>query len=177
MENDFKNLILQKRESKLDKIHLYDDINMNKLDKLLISNLLLQKFNYKYLNKIYENEHKQLTAYKNLIRENQPVIYYKSNHYDAIGRVPPLYGLGLINLRREIRHTLIKDKYTDIDIDNCHPIILQQILDYNNISNEEFKYYINNREDVLNIIKDNHKINRDDAKNLMISIMYGRNYK
>jgi P4 family phage/plasmid primase-like protien len=173
---DFRNLTLQKKESKLNNIHLNEEIDMKIMDKLLISDLLQQQFNYKHLNKIYENEHKQLTSYKNLIKENKPIIYQKSKHYDGLGRVQPNFGLGLINIRREIRQTLTKNIYIDIDIENCHVVILKQILEYNNIHNEELNYYINNRDNVLNLLMSGHNIKRDEAKNLMISIMYGRKY-
>ena len=165
---DFRNLTIQKKESKLNNIHLNEEIDMKIMDKLLISNLLQQQFNYKHLNKIYENEHKQLTSYKNLIKENKHVIYQKSKHYDNLGRVQPNFGLSLINIRREIRQTLTKNIYTDIDIENCHVVILQQILEYNNIHNDELNYYINNREIVLNLLMSGHNINRDEAKNQRI---------
>jgi hypothetical protein len=43
------------------------------------------------------------------------------------GGVNPKNSLGLFSIRREIRHTLSKQRYVDLDIDNCHPVILNQI--------------------------------------------------
>ena len=43
------------------------------------------------------------------------------------GRVNPKNSLGLFSIRREIRHTLAEQRYVDLDIDNCHPVILNQI--------------------------------------------------
>ena len=35
--------------------------------------------------------------------------------------------LSLLQIRREIRQSITKDLYTDVDIENCHVVILQQL--------------------------------------------------
>jgi len=50
------------------------------------------------------------------------------------GRVYANKSLSLGSIRKEVRHTLAKEKYVDIDIENCHPIILKQLCDKNDIN-------------------------------------------
>jgi hypothetical protein len=49
-------------------------------------------------------------------------------------------------VRKEIRLTLLKDLYIDIDIVNCHHNILYQLCKQNNIECEYLNQYINNRD-------------------------------
>ena len=39
------------------------------------------------------------------------------------GRVFPKNSLGLFSIRREIRHTLARDNYVHIDVENCLPVL------------------------------------------------------
>jgi hypothetical protein len=47
---DFKNLKLQKKNNTLDGITLFEDVDINKLDLLINSNLLKKDFRYKKFN-------------------------------------------------------------------------------------------------------------------------------
>ncbi len=73
-------------------------------------------------------------------------------------------------LEKEIRGTLCKEFYHDIDVVNCHPVLLVQFAKrYYNIDLSEVATYCENREDFLTKISDN----RDEAKTEVIRIMYG----
>ena len=61
------------------------------------------------------------------------------------GRVNPKNSLGLFSIRREIRHTLAKQRHVDLDIDNCHPVILNQILKQNNKVSNYLDSYVKDR--------------------------------
>ena len=172
--NKFFDLKLSEHKNTLDSIKLYEDIDLYKLDLLINSNLLKKEFKYEKLNKIYENEKKQLLNYKKLYIDGRcEVIYLKSKN--IYGRCDPKNGLGGHNLRKKIRHTIF-NKYIDIDIVNCHPVILQQILDNNNISHPLLKDYIKNRDYYLNLIIDKYNVSREDAKTLIIRLLYGGSY-
>ena len=54
--------------------------------------------------------------------------------------------VGPFSICREVRQTLAKERYVDIDIDNCHPVLLYQILKANNIKNKYLKSYIQQRQ-------------------------------
>ena len=57
----------------------------------------------------------------------------------------------LFSIRREIRHTLARDNYIDIDIENCHPVLLYQLCTHNNIQCDYLKYYMLSFELRINI--------------------------
>ena len=73
------------------------------------------------------NEKEQLIKYKKLIKNNKATVNYIKCKGIKYGRVNPKNGLGMHYMRKEIRHTLLKDLYVDVDIVNCHPTILYQI--------------------------------------------------
>jgi len=176
MENNiFYNLKLQPYKSVLNGLKLYENINMTKLDLLINSKLLKSEFKHKHMIELYNNEKKQLLKYKERYTTNGIEVIYNKSKVNIYGRSDPLYGLGGLNIRREIRHTIF-DNYTDIDIENCHPIILDNILDYHKIEHPLLKKYINNRNDYLNEVKQFHNVDRDKSKTLFLILMYGGSY-
>jgi hypothetical protein len=83
--------------------------------------------------------------------------------------------LSLQSFCREIRHTIARDYYDDIDIVNCHPVILSWFCSKNDIEAECLNEYIENRENIIqNIIKKNgKKLNRDFVKRAVLSVING----
>ena len=156
---------------KFNKIVCNETINNKYLD-LLISSSLLQdnKDNIQY----YQTELQQLKKYKaakGRIQYNKKMIFGRSYCYK---------GIGLQYLRKEIRHTLSYGIYTDIDIVNCHPTLLLQILKtkYNDYK-ERFKglyIYIKKRVAILESIQSEYNVDSDTAKNLFIRILYGGSF-
>ena len=51
--------------------------------------------------------------------------------------------LSLLQIRREIRQTITKDLYTDVDTENAHVVILQQICKKNKVQTPKLDDYIN----------------------------------
>lgn len=177
--NDFYKMTLSNvKKSLLDGIDCSEMVNMDKLNKLICSDLLKQTFNNGFLNKIYENEYEQLIKYRKHILLGGKAHYFKKYKNNKIGRVQAKEGLCFVNLRREIRNTIACDYYTDIDIENCHPNIIYQIIKQNKLLDPIYlKEYIDNRNNQLNKIINFHKCNRDSAKQLFISVMYGSTYE
>lgn len=60
------------------------------------------------------------------------------------------------NCKREIRGFLCDKLTTDIDIANCHPVLLLHICDKHNIECPNLKEYCNNRNECLERIMDGH---------------------
>lgn len=83
-----------------------------------------------------------------------------------------LYGSkgSMEQLEREIRGTLCKEFYHDIDVVNCHPVLLVQFAKrcYNMDMPEVVKYCENRAEYLAKISED-----REVAKTAVITIMYG----
>lgn len=88
---------------------------------------------------------------------NGTVSTYYYRKYGS-GRRYSLKGLSMQMMDKRVRHTIADDMYTDIDMVNAHPVILQHICRTNNIRSDELDNYIDNRESILK--KDRNKIKR-----------------
>jgi len=120
----------------------------------------------KIINSLYNNRK------KGSLDGQQTITYKLSNkkagklgwgrYYGSIG--------SLETLEKECRGTLCKEYYHDIDIVNCHPVLLVQYAKQKyNKDLPETEYYIENRDEVLSRISDN----RDEAKQEVIRVLYG----
>ncbi len=154
-------ITLKKENSILDNITLTEIIPQELVNKIIRTKLL----KYERVNEYY-----QLDFIKKNIKENIIEFTYKKPTHKW-GRLVSFNSY--ITLRKEIRHTLAKDLYIDIDIVNCHPTILYQILSHNNITCKELKDYIEKRDYKLKQICDTYNVSTDIAKNLFIRIIYG----
>ncbi len=175
------NMTKGQNECILNNIVCYEKIDKKQLLKLIYSNLLKKDFNNPFCRKLFNNEKEQLFNYLEKINDNGfvPVSYNKTNDMNNWGRVFPQHSLGLHSIRRQLRHTLAKNYYIDIDIKNCHPEILYQLCLKNGLTPKYLGKYVKNREKYVKMIEDtylshikdkNHK--RDIAKRLYIRLLY-----
>lgn len=181
---NFRQLTLTQRTNILDGITLYEPVDLSILDKLINSTLLKETFNNPICKTLYANEKIQLLKYKDLIENGRAVVQYKRYKNNPYGRSNPNGGLGLFTIRREIRHTLAKDEFEDIDIDNCHPTLLQQIMEECNEPCPLLTDYIKNRNEWLELVRKAYNIEnmeivkkepsllKDIPKNLFIRILF-----
>jgi|688.fasta_scaffold63464_5 phage/plasmid-associated DNA primase len=163
-------------ENLLDGITLYEPIDENILEKLINSTLLKDNFNNPFSTRFFTTEKQQLLKYKALIKNGKAVVNYNRSK-NPYGRSNPDNALGLYSIRREIRHTLAKKRFTDIDINSAHPTFLYQILKANK---EEIKcsfsmleQYVLNRQKYLDEVMLIYGCNRDTAKNLFLILLFG----
>ena len=165
-------ITLYEQPSILHDIELIEIPNIENIEKLLKSDLLQL---VEHWSKLYANERNHIESYKSLIDINNKVKvrYLKKDKYNYFGRVYCKEHMGAISLRKEIRGTIFGDIYTDIDIANCHPSLFLQIAQMYEIDCPELTNYVTNRKQVLTEVMDHYKINRDQAKNLFIVILYG----
>jgi len=166
------NLKLTAVKSKLNNLVLYETIDEKLLKKIINSDLLLNSFHNPTADFLYSDEKKQLIEYKKLIKKGKAKITYKKPENIDFGRSNPIKALGLFCIRRQIRQTLSKNNYIDIDIENCHPNILLQICKYYKIKCDNLNDYVVNRSRHLNNIMETYKVSKDDAKKLIIRILY-----
>ena len=128
----FFNITVEQKKNELNNIKLIEKIPIETLNLLINSSLLKKQFNNPFSSNCYNNEKQQLEKYKKLVKNEEATVTYiqAKNKY---GRVFPKNSLGLFSIRREIRHTLVRDNYVDIDVENCHPVLLSQICNHNKI--------------------------------------------
>jgi hypothetical protein len=134
--------------------------SIDRLNNIDIDPLTLFK---KYINKSWN--------YKNDIS----VVSVKYTQSNNIGRHFAKHALSLQSLPREIRQTICSEYYIDIDIKNCHPVILSQYAEKNNLSNKYLNKYINERDNILNKYSTQFNVSKADVKKSFLSILNGGN--
>jgi hypothetical protein len=108
----------------LDGITLYEKIDPVALNKLIHSDLLMTTEWNKgngFINYICHNEKQQLEKYYEKCKNGKVPVTYKKVKGNPFGRSDPEKSLSLFTIRQEIRHTICKTFYVDVDICNCHP--------------------------------------------------------
>lgn len=170
------NLTLTARPNILNGITCYETINVETLNKLINSDLLKETFNNPMSSHFHSDEKQQLSKYKMIIDKNKAVVKYKRTKGMSYGRVFPFQSLSLYSIRREIRHTLAKEYYEDIDIQNAHPHVLLQICKGNNIECKYLERYVNKRADILAEVMEAFNVDKEIAKKLFIRLMYLGSY-
>jgi hypothetical protein len=166
------NLTIEFKKSLFEDMEFIEKPNANAIKKLIKSKLLKEITN-KMVLESYSTEQELLKTYISLLDCNDLLkVKYKRKTYQKYGRVYPANKIGAILLRKEIRQTLYKHNMTDIDIVNAHPTILYQLCIQNNINCKYLEKYVLNREKYLNELMQMYGITREQAKDLMIIIMY-----
>lgn len=170
------NLEIKKPESFFNKIILREEVDSKLLKKLINSDLLLKE-SWSQNGVTYENEKQQLVEYEKLFKNKKYALVQYQITKNGYGRVYAKKSLSLGSIRKEIRHTLCKDIYVDIDIENCHPVLLNQICVRNDIECLNLTKYVKDRENILKDVMDRYKVSRDQAKNLFIALLYGGEFE
>eukprot|EP01038_Epipyxis_sp_PR26KG_P016009 gene16009-21726_t len=169
------------RESIFNGLILREHVNELTLHELINSDLLKQVPS-KLLEKKYDNEHKLLKCYRQMIKDDYTyTLYFKTE----VGRCVSKDGLSLLGLRKAIRQTITNNLMVGIDIENCHPVLMVQMLKKYGFKCDYLNDYVSNRNKWFTMVKDHWKIEdimnekdaRDCAKTLFIRIMYGGGYK
>jgi len=131
------------------------------------------------INKDWDIDYKPkavLTKYYNNYKKDKliNIKYKKSENYESkIGRFFCNSGIGIQSLPREIRHTICKGLYIDLDFVNCHPSILIQLCEFYNIECPNLKFYVNNRNEVLIYICDGVGCDKARAKKIFLCALNG----
>jgi hypothetical protein len=92
---------------------------------------------------------------------------YKQNN--SFGRFYAVKSVSMQSMPREVRHTLAKDFYVDIDVVNAHPVILAHLCKQRDLSPKILKKYIKNRDSMLERLK----VDRETAKTVVLSMING----
>lgn len=174
-QENLLNLQITPSSNLLDGITLYEPVDENVLEKLINSTLLKDNFNNPFSARFFTTEKQQLLKYKALIKNGKAIVNYNRSK-NPYGRSNPDGALGLYSIRREIRHTLAKKRFTDLDIDNAHPQFLYQILKANKkeikCSFSMLEDYVLNRQKYLEAVMTNYGCSRDTAKNLFLILLF-----
>lgn len=105
-------------------------------------------------------------------------VRYEPKPANRLGRVyQKLRGKGLQQQSKIVRYILSHKNngeclYVDIDIVNCHPVIIIQLCKKYGFNCDVIEKYVNNREPILKEVMKRHKCTRGQAKKLFIRLLY-----
>lgn len=168
---------VKSNKSKLNGLTLFEKVDCEMLELLINSSLLRKQFRHPLCNELYDSERQQLIKYKKLFNKEKEMIETKYTRSINYGRVTPVKCLGLFTLRKEIRHTLAREFFVDIDIVNCHPNLLYQICLKQGIECKNLKNYVINRDKIILYVQKEYNVTYKIAKNLFIRILYLGGFK
>ena len=150
------------------------------IDKKLLESLLCNKdllTTWTDQQGIERSDEQQLVNILHGIKGDKLNVKYKhANGFKSWGRV---YAEGFTSLgccQRNIRGTLTHGTYIDIDLVNCHPVMILTLLKKNNYPCENYQNYCENRDTELNTIRTAFNCSRDVAKKFFIIAGYGGTY-
>lgn len=106
------------------------------------------------------------------------IVYKKGEFSGQMGRWFAGGKSPMQRMPRKLRHTLCKDLWYDLDFKNCHPVIVLQICQKNNIPCHELQRYVEHREEILQEVVDSvgsDKFLREDAKEAVLKMLNGGN--
>lgn len=181
---DLVALRIQAKNNFLNGLTLYETVDMQTLLKLIHSDLLKEQFNNKICSKWHSGEKQQLQKYLQTVTEGRAKITYNKSANNPYGRCNPQGGIGLYNIRREIRHTLASEFYEDVDIVNAHPLLLLQSLKRAGLEAPCLESYVTDRNEWLDMVAKHYKIAdlpavqeqphliKDIPKNLFIRLLF-----
>lgn len=110
---------------------------------------------------------------KYLQRSRQGVITVTYNQKKQRGRYFANGAVSLQAISREIRHTISRDHYVDIDIVNAHPNFLQWVCKRHNWECPELTDYIEKRDQIFAELHENYSIPKSQAKKIFLALVNG----
>jgi len=117
----------------------------------------------------------RLTKLDNFYLSSGSEKYRKVCYAQKKGRI---YAQGpcVFKLDCKIRNSLLARNYRDVDIENCHPRIIEQLAKKLSLPHRSISDYINRCKYWITIIKGAHGYDCDQAKQLMLRLIYLGNY-
>ena len=103
----------------------------------------------------------------------QRVVHYSYSGHKKSGRVYAHMSQSLQNITRQIRHTIARDYYDDIDMANAHPRILQHICKTNRIESPYLDEYVTDRNAIIKRLMAEYGVSKSAIKVAILSIMNG----
>jgi len=170
-------LIVEPTETRLNGITLYEKIDIDMLNAFKVSDFA--NYECKWGSLLY-NEKPTLSDYSANYKKKMGLVSVDyTRGKKKYGRVNPVKSLGMTAIRRITRNTFMRNTYYDLDMDNCHPVMLRGIianslpegkkieLEFPNLTE-----YCENRRDIIEKVMRAYNCDRKRAKNAFIALMY-----
>jgi len=152
-------------------------LNIEVIDKLITSGNLLEYWKpdgQEYgINEITHlktlKKQIEIIGKKNVLVPN----HKKKSKY---GRAYSSKNMSMINLRGQVKNTLLKDLYITFDIKNCHYSILLNIANKLKLECKILMDYVTNQDKYFKLLQDEYGTNNKTNKQLMIKLLYGGSF-
>ena len=127
--------------------------------------------------KTYKTELEQMIKFKELYNKklNRFQVAHKLAKHKW-GRIVPHNYLSLSIFHRPTRHTFCDGVYTDYDMINAQPTIINEICKHHNLLNEYLNKYVANPKKYRTFIMKHHDCSKDAAKQLPIIHLLQNHY-
>ena len=97
---------------------------------------------------------------------------YRRNH--TVGRDVAVNSLrSLQGCPKKYRGELAAEYFHDLDMENCHYMLMVQIADAHDVDLKCVRYYVDNRDDCLQTVRQFYGVTRKAAKDLFLSVLNG----
>lgn len=164
-------------DNALENVNCVEVINYERLQELLKYAPHCKEFNDKQKEQIIS------LAYVKYAKQpsgelGQAQIRYAPKSANRLGRVyHKVNGKALQQQSKNVRHILCHKNngeclYIDIDIVNCHPVLIIQMCKVYKIPCDVIETYVKDRECILKQVMTKHKCSRSQAKKLFIRLLY-----
>jgi hypothetical protein len=114
---------------------------------------------------------KIIKKYLRRSRHGKVQVDYRQNN--GKGRYCAMGSMSLQTIPREIRHTIARDFYYDVDMVNAHPVILSYLCKVYKFACPSLDAYISNREPLLKKVMEVANVDRDKAKQIYLALTNG----
>jgi hypothetical protein len=110
-------------------------------------------------------------------QQTQDITYKTSSKSEAgrkgYGRLYGYGGFSLEQVQADLRATLCRDLYHDLDIANCQPTLLLQMAERHGKILPNLAHYVERRDEFLENLRTELECSRAEAKNRVIAVLYG----
>lgn len=129
--------------------------------------------NYLVKSGVMKSNHMNKLNIRNKDKLGVNEVNYKPSERNPEGRLYALGSLSLQGFPKFIRHTIAHKYYIDLDIVNCHPVLLSQEMKFLNIDVPYLNRYVNDRDTIINELMEKNNKTKDDIKIVIMSVLYG----
>ncbi len=112
-----------------------------------------------------------LRKYMKKTKKGRAPVEYKVKN-NGTGRYVVTKSEGLACFSKKIRHTICSEYYYDVDMVNCHPVILRELAIKANLRHENLDKYIDNRQVYFDELS-GCGLTRNDSKITFLRLIYG----
>ena len=143
-----------------------------RFDQHKLNHIIQNEAQYRPLmrKKYFDNDYKPFTtAAKYLKLSTDGLVKTKYKQNNSYGRFYAVGQLSLQSIPREVRHTIAREFYVDIDIKNAHPVILAFLCKQRGIKCKYLKKYNKDRDERLASLSSD----KEQAKGAILSMING----